>query len=107
MNYRIKHTPTGLYYTSGNELSKKGKIYKKEGDNILEKDYSQESHGNKDSKSCSPKGFITVRVYTEKSPIYKMTKEIITWEKCEYKGMFLGYTADLPKSEFEIEPYVD
>ena len=107
MAYRIKHTPTGLYYASGNELSKKGKVYKKEGDNILEKDYSQESHGAKDSKSCSPKGFITVRINTENSPIYKMTKGIIKWERCEYQKMFLGYTADLPKSEFEIEPYND
>lgn len=53
MAYRIKHIPTGLYYANGYKLSKKGKIYTKKGDNILEKDYSEETHGNKDSKSNS------------------------------------------------------
>lgn len=103
MAYRIKHIPTGLYYADGNMLSKKGKIYKRVGDNILVKDYSQESHGTKDGKSRSPKGFISVSVYSDKSTVYQMTKNIINWEKIEYKGVHLGYGADLPKDEFEIE----
>ena len=103
MEYRIKHIPTGLYYANGYKLSKKGKIYTKKGDNILEKDYSQETHGNKDSKSNARKGYINILIQSPDSPIYKMTKDIIKWEECRYGGMFLGYSAELPKSEFEIE----
>lgn len=102
MAYRIKHKPTGLYLGANNILSKNGKIYKKEGDNILEKEYSQEAHGNKDSKSHSSIGHILVRT-TEKSQIYKITDGKVKWNSYKeplFKGMFW---ADIPKEEFEIE----
>ena len=90
MAYRIKHSASGYYYAGGGRLSKTGKTYTSEKDNILDKSY-------KDSNSTEDT--ICIYMVSANSPVYKATKDTIKW----VKGAMDLYHADIPKSEFEKE----
>lgn len=73
--YKIKHTPTGLYYQpckhKGSHLSKNGKIYQTNTNGVESGNY----------------GHKTFTVWCEKnSVIYKITKDILEWEE-RYSGL--------------------
>jgi hypothetical protein len=68
--YKVKHKPTGLYYQPhkhrGSHLSKSGKIYQTNTNGVESGNY----------------GHKTFTVWCEKnSIIYKLTKDILTWEQ--------------------------
>jgi hypothetical protein len=94
MPYRIKHTPTGLYYQPhkhrGNNVSKKGKIYHTE--------------GNAKSSLSNNTKYLLIRVQ-ENSTIHKyligkLDLEPVSWNYGEL-------CCKTPISEWEIEKMID
>lgn len=81
--FRIKHCPTG-YYLKNKTLSKTGKIYKSEKDNILNL------------------GEDTVTISTTNKQFVDNTLNVINW-RIYTDSLGNVYFADIPKSEFIIE----
>jgi hypothetical protein len=82
--YKLKHTPTGLYYQPhkhrGSNLSKRGKIYQTNthGLSRVFKMFESNPDGNKGRNSL-------FTVFCEKdSQIYKQTKDILVWVDCSW-----------------------
>jgi hypothetical protein len=71
--YKLKHTPTGLYYQPhkhrGSHLSKKGKIYQTNTNGVETGNY-----GYKTFTVCCEKG----------SQIHKLTESVLNWVGCPW-----------------------
>ena len=79
--YKLKHIPTGLYYqprkSSGNQLSKKGKIYQGATHGLSAEFRSATRHNILDS-------YLVHLTCTENSPVVRQTKYILVWTKGNY-----------------------
>ena len=78
--YKLKHTPTGLYYqphrSGGSNLSKRGKIYQTSIHGLSSAFQRKEIHPDRDK----------FMVYAEEnSQIHKQTWQILQWTSCKWR----------------------